>query len=106
MAGDTEALERIAEGAAGPARDLVRELALSFAALAAKDWAGAAAHLRETMHDHARIGGSLAQRDLIEFSLAAALVRQGRPAEARALLQMHRPRTTPANAVSGLRADG
>lgn len=102
MAGDTDALHVIAEGAVGPARDLVRELALSFGDMARKNWSGAEAKLLGVMADHARIGGSKAQRDLVEFALAAAMIRQGRAQEARSLLQMHRPKTTPLNAIAGL----
>jgi tetratricopeptide (TPR) repeat protein len=102
MAGDTDALHRIAEGAVGPARDLVTQLALSFGDTAQQNWAGAEAKLVGVMNDHARIGGSKAQRDLVEFALAAAMIRQGRARDARALLRMHRPRTTPPNAIAGL----
>ena len=101
MAGEGAALERIAREATGPAGDVVRELAVAFGALARGDWAEAEAHLRAVADDHARLGGSRAQRDLIEFAHAAALLRLGRGAEARARLAARRPQA-PARGVAGL----
>jgi hypothetical protein len=54
------------------------------------------------MHDHARIGGSNAQRDLIDFSLAACLVRDGRRQEARTVLSITRPCALTEDVVAGL----
>jgi len=56
----------------------------------------------EAMRDHARIGGSNAQRDLIDFSLAACLVRDGRKQEARTMLSITRPRALAGELVVGL----
>ena len=70
--------------------------------LAAANWAGAVGHLTRAMADHARLGGSRAQRDLIEYALAGALMRMGKADEARRLLMMHRPRTATAGVVQGL----
>ena len=54
------------------------------------------------MRDHARIGGSNAQRDLIDFSLAACLIRDGRRQEARTVLTITRPRAIAHELVAGL----
>ena len=43
------------------------------------------------MSDHARIGGSRAQRDLIEHAMASALMKQGKTAAAELLLATRRP---------------
>ena len=43
------------------------------------------------MADHARIGGSRAQRDLLELALLTALLRQGRAEEARHITALRRP---------------
>lgn len=102
MAGDGDALERLIAEAAGPAADLVRDLGAGFRALAAERWTEAAAHLTTAMRDHARIGGSRAQRDLLEFALAGALLRLGREEEARRLIALRRPVSTPPGAVKGL----
>lgn len=102
MAGNSEALERIVEGATGPAGDLVRTLAEAFRALAVEDWGAAVAHLTRSVADHARIGGSRAQRDLIEYALLGALLKQGRKEEARLLLAVRRPLKVDAHAVHGL----
>jgi hypothetical protein len=40
---------------------------------------------------HERIGGSRAQRDLIEYALVVCLLRSGRAGDARQLLQTRRP---------------
>ena len=62
----------------------------------------AAEQFCEAMHDHARIGGSNAQRDLIDYSLAACLVHDGRRQEARTLLSITRSRAIAKEIVAGL----
>jgi Flp pilus assembly protein TadD len=90
FAGDAMALARIIERAKGPASDVVAPLARAFGAFSQSDWAAAGAELETTMSSHERIGGSRAQRDLIEYALAVCLLRLGRAAEARSLLQVRR----------------
>ena len=102
MAGNAEALEAIVEGAAGPAGEVVRDLAEGFRALAASDWEAARTHLTRAAADHARIGGSRAQRDLVEYALLGALLKQGKQNEARLLLSLRRPLKAAAHAVRGL----
>ena len=93
MAGEGEALERLIRDAAGPAADIVRPTAEAFGALARADWANALALLTPVMAQHARFGGSRAQRDIVEYAVAIALLRLGKGQEAARLLAMHRPRT-------------
>ena len=81
----------IIEKANGPAEDLVRALAEAFQAFAKQDWQLTTEHLTKAISDHARIGGSRAQRDLIELAMAAALARRGRAEEAKRLLMSRRP---------------
>jgi len=102
MAGDGEALARIVADAKGPAGDLVRTLAEAFGAVAAGDWPTATAQLTRAMAGHERIGGSRAQRDLVEYALLNALLKQGRADEARLLLATRRPLKVGAAAVRGL----
>ena len=102
MAGDRETLDAIIANAAGPAADLVREAAQAYRAFADRDWVRATKHLIAAMADHARIGGSRAQRDLLEFTLLAALSNQGRSQEARDLLALRRPVMAAAHPVRGL----
>ena len=102
MAGDGEALARIIRDAKGPAAEVVSRVAEGFGAVARQDWAAAAAHLTGSIADHERLGGSRAQRDLIEFGLAGALLRQGKGDEAKRLLAMHRPVSTRAGMVAGV----
>lgn len=104
MAGREAALARIVDGARGPAADLVAPCAQAFGAMAAQDWAGAEAALIPVMADHARLGGSRAQRDLLELTLLNVLLRQGKAGEARRLLAMRRPRPDLGRAVQGLAA--
>ncbi|MFD1508733.1 tetratricopeptide repeat protein [Lacimonas salitolerans] len=102
MAGRDEPLIRILEGAAGPSADLVAPCARAFRAMAAQDWAGAEAAILPVMADHARLGGSRAQRDLLEYTLMSALMRQGKTDEARRLGIIRRPLTDHHHAVAGL----
>ena len=67
-----------------------------------QSWSRAAEHFENAIRDHARLGGSNAQRDLIDFSLAACLVRDGRRQEARTVLTITRPRALANELVAGL----
>ena len=91
MAGDGAALAKIAEGAKGAAADMVAPVARAFGAFARQDWAGTAAALEPVMAEHERLGGSRAQRDLVEYTLAVALMRSGRSHEAGRMIAAHRP---------------
>ena len=91
MAGATEPLQRIIDTPAGPAADLVPDLARACRAITAGRWTMAETHLTAAMSDHARLGGSRAQRDLLEHALLSCLLKQGRSDEARRLLQLRRP---------------
>ena len=102
MAGNTEALDRIRAKATGPAGDLVSLLAEAFGALARQEWAAATRLLTSAMADHERIGGSRAQRDLLEFALLNALLKQGRSEQAHLMLATRRPVQVEAHAVAGL----
>ena len=72
----SELVEREAAGklAAGP---LVPALAEAFGAYVTGDWAGVIDRMAPVLGEHERIGGSRAQRDLIEYTLASALMRAG-----------------------------
>ncbi|MEO8203581.1 MAG: tetratricopeptide repeat protein [Betaproteobacteria bacterium] len=76
--------EREAAGklAAGP---VVPALAEAFGAYAGRQWDAAVACIEPVLTQHERIGGSRAQRDLIECTLIAALANAGRDADARRL---------------------
>ncbi|MCY3754029.1 MAG: tetratricopeptide repeat protein [Alphaproteobacteria bacterium] len=103
MAGRGNALMRIVEAAAGPAGDMVSGLAEALGAYARSDWEGAVSRLAPWMATHERIGGSRAQRDLLEFALLGALLRSGRTEEARRLLVLRRPVHAPAPPLAALR---
>ena len=75
------------------------DLQAAFQAYQAKDWPRAEAHLSAAMRDHARLGGSRAQRDLVEFAWVSVLMRQGRGDEARRMLAIRRPVATHAGSV-------
>lgn len=102
MAGRGEALHGIVSDATGPAAEVVRDLAEGFGAFAGGDWAGAVAAFAPAMSRHERIGGSRAQRDLLEMAMTAALLRQGQGDEARRFLATRRPATTGPGSVAGL----
>ena len=78
MAGDEAALEALIAQARGPAADMVIALAHGFRAWARGDWTAAVARLEPVCDAHERIGGSRAQRDLIEYALLAASRQAGR----------------------------
>lgn len=81
--------------------DVVPRLAAGLDAYGRGDWAGAIATLEPVLVETVRIGGSRAQRDLIENTLLAAYLKDGRPATARFLVESRVDRR-PATPVAGL----
>jgi hypothetical protein len=83
--------QRISEGklAAGP---MVPRICRAVTAFAAEDYAACARHLEPVLDDVERIGGSHAQREIIEDTFIVALLKSGELARARAMLdhRLHR----------------
>jgi hypothetical protein len=98
MAGDMDALGRIIEHPKGPAADILVPIARGFDGLARGDWTRVVDELKPVLQVHERVGGSRAQRDLLEYSVTCALLRSGRADEARRLIVSRRLQ----NAASGL----
>lgn len=92
IAGNDEALAKLAETSAGTAGDIVNALAHVYEAFARGDWDAVMDGLAPALATHERIGGSRAQRDFMEFTYVNALLKQGRLPEARQMLVMRRPR--------------
>jgi tetratricopeptide (TPR) repeat protein len=90
-AGNGEALARLIDGAKGPAGEIVAQLSRAFGAFCRQHFAEARNELENILSSHQRIGGSRAQRDLIEYALVVCLMRQGCSARARQLLKVRRP---------------
>ncbi|MCK0149010.1 tetratricopeptide repeat protein [Marivita sp. S6314] len=104
MAGDGDALMQIITTPNPSTGDLVTPVAEAYRALAAENWAEGTRLLVSAMGDHARLGGSRAQRDVLEFSLLGALLKQGKADEAQRLLALRRPALVGMHAVHGLTA--
>ena len=102
MAGNGEALQRLVREPAGPAAPVVSSLAAAFGAFARGEWEACIADLVPVMASHERIGGSRAQRDLVEFALVAALLKAGRTEEARRTLEERRPAKAASAPLAGL----
>ncbi len=102
MAGNADALNRVIEEAKGPAHEIVSVISEAFRAFSREDWSEVVERLVPIMSEHERIGGSRAQRDLIEFTLLNALLKADRAGEARQLLTIRRPRKALARPVRGL----
>ena len=77
--------ERLAAGKLAPG-GVVPALAEGFGAYARKDWSAAIRWFEQALPQTVRIGGSRAQRDLVERTLAAAYQKAGRTEDARRLL--------------------
>lgn len=92
MAGNDDAFSQLTREAMGPAAEIVAPVWAAFRAVANQDWKSAEEHLGHAMSGHERLGGSRAQRDMLEFTLAHVLRRQGRDKEADRLITMRRPR--------------
>src|SRR5262249_18005936 len=74
------------------AADVAEPMARGFEAFAREDWSGAIASMAPVATSLVRIGGSRAQRDLVENTLLAAYLRAGRAGEAKALLTSRQDR--------------
>jgi tetratricopeptide (TPR) repeat protein len=96
----SELKERAASGRS-PAGDVVPRLAAGRAAYGRTDWKAAITVLEPALTETVRIGGSRAQRDIIENTLLAAYLKDGREADARRLLAAHADRR-PSVPVAGL----
>ncbi len=102
MAGDGDRLAHIAETAKGFAGDLVRPVAKAWGAIAREDWGAALDELGHVMATTERLGGSRAQRDLIELAYVNVLMKLGLAQEARRTLTLRRPVLNAAAPVQGL----
>ena len=94
-------LEQRAATGRSPAGDVVPRLANGLAAYGDGDWAKAIAILEPALAETVRIGGSRAQRDLVENTLLAAYLKAGREDDARRLLAAHTERR-PSVPIAGL----
>jgi len=84
------------------AADIAEPIARGFEAFACEDWSRAIEAMAPVESSLVRIGGSRAQRDLVENTLLAAYLRAGRRDEAKALLARRTSRH-PTVPVAGLR---
>jgi hypothetical protein len=101
MAGDGERLAFLTETQSGFAADLVRPVAQAWGAIARQDWTAALQHLTPVMADHARLGGSRAQRDLLELTYLNLLLRSGHAQEAHRTAIARRPIFSQSAPISG-----
>jgi len=91
MAGDGAAIAKFMESLRGATADLLPSLARGFEAYAQGDWTHAIGEIEPLLATHERLGGSRAQRDLLEYIVTSAMVKAGRAGEARALIEKRRP---------------
>lgn len=90
MAGNSDALRKITDAARGYAADIVAPVARAFDAFSRQAWSEAVTELSPLITTHERVGGSRAQRDLIEYTLVVCLLRCGCTGEARRYLEARR----------------
>ena len=94
-----EMRERLAAGKLAPG-PVVPALAEGFAAFARDDWNTAIRVFEQALPETVRIGGSRAQRDLVEHTLLAAYLKAGRTADAASLIA-RREHRSPTIEVAG-----
>jgi tetratricopeptide (TPR) repeat protein len=92
LAGNADALAKTIDGAPGPAAEMVAPIARAFSAISRQEWSEASSALLPLMNAHEPVGGSRAQRDLIEYTLVMCLLRSGRSNEAQRVIQARRQR--------------
>ncbi len=95
MAGEGARLAHIIETAKGYAGDLVQPMAKAWGAIAREDWSLALAEMTPVLATTERLGGSRAQRDLLELAYVNVLLRLGLSDEAHRSLAMRRPVLAP-----------
>ncbi|MFK7913839.1 MAG: tetratricopeptide repeat protein [Pseudomonadales bacterium] len=88
--GAQEPLEKLYAVQSGTAADLVGRVARAFAAWRDQDWSSVLDYLTPVMAEHERLGGSRAQRDLLELTYSCALA-QLDPKMAQRFLASRRP---------------
>lgn len=91
MAGDSDVLAKFIESPKGATADMLTPMAHGFEAYAQGDWARTAREIEPLLDTHERLGGSRAQRDLLEYLVTSAMVKAGRAAEAREMISTRRP---------------
>ncbi|SMP27290.1 tetratricopeptide repeat protein [Shimia sagamensis] len=91
MAGEGDRLANITDTAKGYAGDLIKPMAAAWGQIARSDWTGALDSLIPVMAHTERLGGSRAQRDLLELSYANVLMKLGKTDEAQRSLSTRRP---------------
>ncbi len=91
MAGDGEALQKIVEQPRGPTADMMPAIARGFSAFARGEWDLVVREIEPLLATHERLGGSRAQRDLLEYTVTLALLRAGRSADASRQIRTRRP---------------
>lgn len=80
--GDVASLSRYSTGHSGFAQDQVSHVADAFQAYVDADWQSVINHLSPLMFEHEQLGGSRAQRDLLETVNAHCLIRLNKSDEA------------------------
>jgi hypothetical protein len=91
MAGNRVALHRIVENGQAPAADILPPIARGFDAFARGKWAKVVEETGPVLETHERVGGSRAQRDLLEYTVTCALLRNGQRDDALQLISRRRP---------------
>lgn len=101
MARQGDRLAHIVDTATGFAGDLVKPLARAWGAIAKEDWATALEGLSYVMGTTERLGGSRAQRDLLELTYANVLLNLGQIEEANRALSTRRSILSSALSLAG-----
>lgn len=91
MAGDDAQLAPFTDNPRGSAGDMVPPMARGFKAYASGDYRTAAKEIEPLVDSHERLGGSRAQRDLLEYVVASAKLRGGQRDAARQFIERRRP---------------
>lgn len=91
MAGQGDRLARLTKASKGYAADLVAPVARAWGHIARQEWQEALDELVNVLPTAERIGGSRAQRDLLELTYANVLMKLGHSEEAHRTLALRRP---------------
>lgn len=97
-------LDELERGGRWPSGPLVPALARAFGAFVQGDWQACVASILPVLGEHERIGGSRAQRDLIEFTLLKAYTNARQTNDVRGYLRSRRegPRGIPVAGIAAM----
>ncbi len=101
MAGNSAELAKFLDQPKGFAGNLVRSIAETWRLIVQQKWQEALTALTPVMSEHAKLGGSRAKRDMLEFTYLNLLLKLGKSSEAQRFIKTRRAAFTDSVPLAG-----